>query len=205
MKYFIFSLLLATVFCVEGLITPPPETLTNDTAKCFINFKRTFLISRVYFELGKVDDNGVQNLRTARDAGIDPVFPYVYPSMYTEIKEQIKDVVDALKGMRFKLLWIDINIKSWREFKSMNIQTMKDLISGYKAAGFDVGIIATRAMWDQAFGNWELGNYPLIYESLDGRPDFNDFRPFGGFKEPVGKHYADRELCGHKVQMVYGR
>jgi len=203
MKSFIFSLLLASIFCFDGIITPPPEILTKETAKCFLNANVTFLISRIYFELGKVDDNGVQNLRTALAEGFMRVYPYVYPSMYTGPKDQVKDVVEALKGIKVQCIFIDINIKSWREFKNMNIQALRDLINAYKAAGFQIGIIGTRHMWEQAFGSWELGNYPLIYESLDGKRDFNDFRPFGGFKEPAGKHYSDKELCGYKVQMVY--
>jgi len=205
MKSFIFSLLIATVLCIEGVIIPPPDILTNETAKCFLDADKKFLLARTYFEIGKVDNNGVKNLRIAAEAGFDSVLPFVYPSMYVEPKQQIDAVAEALKGMKFKVLWIDIDIKSWREFKNMNIETMKDLVNGYTKAGFNVGVIATRHKWEEAFGNWQLGGYPLIYESLDGKPDFNDFRPFGGFKTPVGKHYVNKNLCGVTAQMVYGR
>jgi len=204
MKPFIFSLLLASILCFEGVIIPQPDILTNETAKCFVDADVSFLLGRAYFEIGKVDHNFVNNSWIALEAGIKRVYPFVYPSLYVSPTDQVKAVVDLLRGTNFEYIFIDIDIRSWREPKNMNVETMRELINGYTRAGYKVGIIATRYMWEQAFGNWHLeGRYSLIYESLDGRRDFKHFKPFGGFKHPVGKHYTNKNLCGVIAQMVY--
>jgi len=204
MKPFIFSLLLASIFCIEGVIIPQPDILTNETAKCFVDNDVSFLLALAYFESGWADDNVVNNLRTALAEGVRHVYPFVNPSLHKHHKDQVNAVVELLKGMNLEYIFIDINIRSWSDYKYQNIDFMKDLINGYTKAGYKVGIIASRMMWEFAFGSWQLGGtHPLIYRSLDGNRNFNDFKPFGGFKEPVGKYYTNKRFCGFLVQMIY--
>ena len=42
------------------------------------------------------------------------------------------------------------------------------------------------------------------YPHYDNDPSFNDFNPFGGWKEPALKQYsADRSICGAGVDLNY--
>eukprot|EP00826_Nyctotherus_ovalis_P048017 TRINITY_DN5616_c0_g1_i19.p1 TRINITY_DN5616_c0_g1~~TRINITY_DN5616_c0_g1_i19.p1 ORF type:complete len:214 (-),score=50.61 TRINITY_DN5616_c0_g1_i19:106-702(-) len=190
--------------CTNGVMIPPPDKLTDTTAKCFSSSGIKFMLVRTYLASGKVDKNAVENIKTATAAGMGEVHALVYPAMYTEPKEQIADVLKTLKGLKIARLWININIPDWREFHQMNIETLRDLINGFQRGGHKVGILGTSKVWYDAFGSFTLrGDIPLIYESMNGKPDFKDFRRFGGWRSPYGKHYIAKSMCNVRAELLY--
>lgn len=204
MKFLIFAFLVVAGLCINGVMIPPPDQLTATIAKCFVSSDIKFMLVRTYLASGKVDKNVVANIKAAHEAGAGEVHAFAYPAMYTEPKEQIADILKTLKGLNTTRIWININIPDWREFHQMNIETLRDLIAGFQRGGHKVGIIGTAKVWHEAFGSFTLrGDIPLIYESMNGKPDFKDFRRFGGWRSPYAKHYISKNLCNVRAELVY--
>lgn len=205
MKSFVFCLLIVAVLCIEGIIIPPPNALDERTAKCLKDAGIKFALVRVYTKDAEIDKNAVENIKLAQKEGLENVFAFVYTTMYTVPEDQVKEVANALKGIKVDGLFIDIESSQWREFKQMNVDTIKELYSRYTKAGFKVGIIGTKYMWDDAFGSFQMndGKTSLIYESVNGKADFKDYRAFGGWRQPNGKHYINKRMCDIEAQLVF--
>lgn len=205
MKSFVFGLLIVAAFCIDGIIIPPPNALDSKMAKCLKDAGVKFALVRVYTKDAEVDKNAVANINLARKEGLGNVFAFVYTTMYTTPEDQVKAVAAALKSTKVDGLFIDIESSQWREFKQMNVDTIKELYARYTKAGFKVGIIGTKHMWDDAFGSFQMndGKMPLIYESVNGKADFKDYKAFGGWRQPNGKHYVNKKMCDIEAQLVY--
>ena len=64
-----------------------------------------------------------------------------------------------------------------------------------------IGIYANNWSWNDVVGGWTgLSKYPLWYAHYDGKPDFTDFKKFGGFTKPSMKQYqGDQKICNTNV------
>lgn len=63
-------------------------------------------------------------------------------------------------------------------------------------------------MWQNIMGSFtactNLGGYPLWYAHYDGKPSFEDFTAFGGWKSPHAKQFqGSTTLCGAGVDKNY--
>lgn len=94
------------------------DKLTADTFKCLIGSKHDFTVIRGYTSEGKLDPNLLTNIKAAKEAGIKNVDVFVNPCLPCEPEEQVKAVVNALKGQPFGKVWINIDVPGWREFKN---------------------------------------------------------------------------------------
>lgn len=98
------------------------------------------------------------------------------------------------------MIWLDIEGAGyWHADKNRNREFFNGLIRGIKSAGVKVGVYSSTYQWGSIMGNdFTAGSpYPLWYAHYDNTPNFNDFRPFGGWTKPAIKQYAgDHTLCG---------
>ena len=205
MKSFILALLFVAVLCKKGILIPEPQKLTEEEAKCLVTSKIEFVIIRGYMTIGKVDPNLISNLETARKAGIKDLGVYASLHLQDETEPQIKALGAALKGQKIDIVWINIDIPGWREFVDFNTQTLEEIIAAIKKLGYKVGIMGSKEAWERAFRTYKhKGDLPLLYESLDGKADFKNFKPFGGWTKPDVKHYKSGEpLCKFKAEMLF--
>eukprot|EP01022_Parablepharisma_sp_SALTPOND_P004506 TRINITY_DN120406_c0_g1_i1.p9 TRINITY_DN120406_c0_g1~~TRINITY_DN120406_c0_g1_i1.p9 ORF type:complete len:258 (+),score=29.66 TRINITY_DN120406_c0_g1_i1:6970-7743(+) len=202
---FVVSLAMA-VMCHLGTLVPPPGKLTPETAKCLLGSGHDFTAIRVYTSEGKVDPNAVANLQAAMTAGFKNIDVFVSPCLPCEPETQIKEVVDMLKGKKPGTLWINIDVPGWREFKAFNQLFLEDLLNGFSKAGLKVGILGSKFQWEEFFGPGYSGGskYDLMYESLNKKADFNDFKPFGGWRKPAAKHFQSGALlCSLKMELLF--
>jgi hypothetical protein len=78
-----------------------------------------------------------------------------------------------------------------------NAQFISDLISGAKSAGAEVGIYTNENEWVAVVnGVKDFPDLPLWYAHYDGRPSFDDWRPFAGWEKPHMKQYNDHSEFG---------
>jgi len=67
---------------------------------------------------------------------------------------------------------------------------------------------SSQKFWINTFGSVnacpELSSYPLIYAHTDNNPSFEDFVPFGGWKNPYGKMFQNNiTSCGTTISKIY--
>jgi GH25 family lysozyme M1 (1,4-beta-N-acetylmuramidase) len=85
---------------------------------------------------------------------------------------------------------------------------LSDVVNRVKSHGKNVGIYASRYMWQSIFGSFtscsSVGSHPLWYAHYDNSPSFSDFQSFGGWTKPHAKQYqGDTTLCGAGVDKNY--
>ncbi len=107
-------------------------------------------------------------------------------------------------------VWIDVETNpssgcSWTGHDATsNCQFVTDLANEIKAKGKNVGIYASKYMWQSIFGSMTackgVGVHPLWYAHYDDKASFSDFTEFGGWTKPHMKQYVgDTTLCGAGV------
>lgn len=83
------------------------------------------------------------------------------------------------------------------------------MVNNIKKRGKQVGIYASRYMWQVIMGSYDNCPYvasgvPLWYAHYDGVPNFSDFTPFAGWKTPSIKQYqGTSSFCGASVDRNY--
>jgi len=149
-------------------------------------------VVRLYRSNGKVDENASISLQNLYDAKVAYFFEgYIYPCPKCKItaEEQVRAALDNLPVPvqdNMKIVWIDVEEKDkehhWFDSPKDNIEfitNMTEAISGYKMFP---GIYTRRDNWisitndSNAFSSWHLW-----YAHYDGKPNFDDFVPFGGW------------------------
>ena len=202
---FILSLIFAAM-CRHGTFIPPPDKITVDTAKCILTNKHDFTIIRVYTADGKIDPNALNNLAAAHEAGFKDIEVSISPCLTSEPEDQVKEVIELLKKDHLHGIWINVDVRGWREFKSFNQMFLEDLVNGFTKAGIKVGIISSKLQWEDFFtaSYSAQSKLPLAYVSLNKEANFNDFKAFGGWKKPFAKHYqSGADLCSLKMELLY--
>ena len=96
------------------------------------------------------------------------------------------------------------------QLKGIQRHHLKDLIKGFIAASYilydkyKIEIISSKSLWRATFGMFQLkSDIPLIYESMNNRMGFDNFKRFSGWKKPAGKHNEVKKMCDVDAQVVY--
>lgn len=168
--------------------------------QCLVGQGFTFAIPRGYCSYGAVDENVVQNIKNAWAGGMKSVDVYLFPCVKCgNPKGQVRSLVNALNGLNFGTIWVDIEIYSWGSDLNANRQFALDMVNEVKAAGKNVGIYTSEYNWEEVVGSsWSgLSSYPVWYAHYDKWPSFGDWRSFGGWNKGTVKQYeGDVYSCG---------
>lgn len=142
-------------------------------------------------------------LQAAAAAGVH-ASAYIFPCPLCSGANGTKQVTDTINFLNnnnapFDTLWFDIEgAMYWHSAHSANFQFLKDMIRGAENADIDFGIYCNWYTWSSLFGAYSLNNPPkLWYPHYDGKPDFSDFKPFGGFTKPLIKQFSDKGAKCH--------
>lgn len=96
------------------------------------------------------------------------------------------------------MLWLDIEGR-WNRNIDINIQFVEELIQQINNLGIRVGIYTSKSHWISIMNNitkFSLDS-PLWYPHYDNNKSFNDFRAFGGWRQPLVKQFiGDVKECG---------
>lgn len=188
----------------------------------------SFAIVRIFQEVsgGKVDPSGVASVKAAWAAGFTAVDVYMYPSgmSSTTGKTQATAVLNALKGVKYGRIWIDVEgpKTSWTTNTASNVQLFKDIASTLTAGGASIGVYTQSSAWTPIMGSsnvgasypvWyaEYGQGPGHYTTSDGTCNFSgspqslaSFSPFGGWTKAYAKQYnGDCTNCGCSIDVNY--
>jgi GH25 family lysozyme M1 (1,4-beta-N-acetylmuramidase) len=119
-------------------------------------------------------------------------------------------MISHIDGSLYGSVWIDVETNpssgcSWSGHDSAsNCQFLTDVLNRVKSHGKNVGIYASRYMWQSIFGSFtacsSVASHPLWYAHYDNSASFSDFVAFGGWTKPHAKQYqGDTTLCGAGV------
>jgi len=174
---------------------------TADSMKCMKENNYVYAIFRAHQQIGRVDPNAVANVKAALAGGIDDVDVYIYPCVKcNDPKEQVIRTVNALKGLNYRRIWLDIERQGWNlDTKEANRRFVSDMFEEAPKHGKVVGVYTSSAEWSQIVGNdWTAGaKFPLWWPRWDAKPTLDNFQPFAGWNACVMKQYDhNKNLCG---------
>jgi len=184
----------------------------------------SFAVVRIFQETGKVDPNGVASVKAAWAAGFSAVDVYMYPAgkSSTTGKTQAQAVLNALQGVNYGRIWIDVEGvgSSWTSSATSNVQLFKDIASTLTAGGASIGVYTQGWQWNSIMGSstagssypvWyaEYGAGPGSYTTTDGTCQYAgatqslaSFSPFGGWTKAYAKQYnGDCNKCGCSIDV----
>lgn len=199
----LFSLLFLNAYATKG--TDVSTLVSTSAWSCLKNNGYVFTVIRGYQSGGQVDPNVVQNIKNARAGGQADVDVYLFPCVPCgNPAKQATDLVDAIKGQNYGMIWIDIETLQWSKSQTANQGFITTMASTLKGLGQHVGIYSSYYNWQSIVGlGWTgVSEYPLWYAHYDNNPSFSDFSPFGGWKTPNVKQYqGTTNLCGAGVDL----
>lgn len=164
-----------------------------------------FAIVRGLMSSGAVDLHAQTNIANAKAAGLEQVDVYLFPCVPCgNPEEQVEVLWKELSGS-FGRVWLDIEAFHWSSNKASNQDFISALEQALLARGALIGVYTNFYNWESIVGEWQgLAQYPLWYAHFDGKADFNDFQPFGGWESPTLKQYdGSTVLCGGSVDLNY--
>jgi hypothetical protein len=92
-------------------------------------------------------------------------------------------------------------------FHQANRGFYKELVDACKASPVKCGVYSSIYQWSSLFGSsYVYGNdLPMWYAHYDGKPNFSDYKPYGGWVKPVAKQYSgSTSVCKMSVDLNYG-
>jgi hypothetical protein len=113
---------------------------------------------------------------------------------------QVIETIDYLREGQAEIntLWLDIGGK-WDNNTEINIQFVDELIKQTNNLGVKFGIYTSKSQWITITNNvtrFSLDS-PLWYSHYDNNKSFDDFRAFGGWRQPSMKQFiGDVKECG---------
>ena len=96
------------------------------------------------------------------------------------------------------MLWLDIEGR-WNRNIDINIQFIEELIQQINSLGIKFGIYTSKYQWISIMNNITKFSFdsPLWYTYYDNDKSFDDFRAFGGWRQPLIKQFiGDVKECG---------
>ena len=95
------------------------------------------------------------------------------------------------------MLWFAV-VGDWTSNTSANIQFLIGLINQANIMSVNWGLFTSASQWNSITGSTAVfGSPALWYSHLNNDPNFNDFEPFGGWKNPSIKQFVgDATECG---------
>lgn len=162
-----------------------------------------YAVVRCHRSNGLLDANAPATILDAHAAGVPRVDVYHFPHWSPErghAAAQVNASVNALRqaGAAFRCYWIDVELLDgapsggWSGDPAKNARFLRELVEAAEALGLSVGIYSLASAWKALMGSdtsFGQGRYPLWYAHPDDHADFNDFVPFGGWKQPSIKQY----------------
>eukprot|EP00826_Nyctotherus_ovalis_P049775 TRINITY_DN6038_c0_g1_i1.p1 TRINITY_DN6038_c0_g1~~TRINITY_DN6038_c0_g1_i1.p1 ORF type:complete len:212 (+),score=53.18 TRINITY_DN6038_c0_g1_i1:339-974(+) len=178
-----------------------------ESMKCMKDNNYVFVIFRAHQQLGRVDPNAIANVKAALAGGLD-VDVYIYPCpRCRDPKQQVIRTVQALKGLNYKTIWLDVERQGWNlRIKEENRKFLKEMFMEATKHGKKVGIYTSSAEWSQIVGNdWTEGaKFPLWWARWDAKPTLKNFQPFAGWRRCIMKQYDhNKNLCGVNFDQNY--
>ena len=193
----------AFVTCSLSVYYPTNEKVSSKTVKCTIKAGYIGPYVRVFTSSGKIDPYAEENAKTIHHEG-QSIIGIMMPCLLCDPIAQVKTVLQLIKTHPYiEGVFIDIDVVGWKE-QSFNRAFFETLINEFNSKFF--GTIATKERWEHIFGqDYSTPTMAfLIYRSLNKEPNFNDFKPFGGWRSPNGKHYdANGDVCSKKMDLIY--
>ena len=137
---------------------------------------------------------------------------YLFPCRGKDPTTQVNELVSALSGVNYGIIWIDIeeNLSpscSWSGHTSAsNCQFIIDVAKAIKAHSKVPGIYASAHEWSVVLGSTSTCKEAakevpaLWYAHYDNKQTFADFSPFGGWTTPNVKQYLGTSSeCGASI------
>lgn len=196
---------LTKIYATKG--TDVSSLIPTSDWSCLKTSGYTFTIVRGYQSGGRVDPNVVQNIKNARAGGQSNVDVYLFPCVPCgNPATQATDLVTAIKGQNYGMIWIDVEPYAWSSNQASNQDFITKIANQLKSLGQHVGIYSSYYNWQSIVGlGWTgMSSYPLWYPHYDNNPSFSDFTAFGGWKSPSIKQYSgDKTLCNVGVDLNF--
>jgi hypothetical protein len=194
MMIFFCALLLLLVGAIAwptqhyGVDVSQPVSLSE--WQCLLQQGLEFGIVRVFRSLGSVDPAAVQTIANGHKAGVRmDGYMFPCPKCGTTGADQVATLMKHLNasGAVIGTLWFDVEGASpyWTSSHSTNQQFFESLLHGAAQHGLAAGVYCNWVQWPAIFGSSynmpNVGSALLWYPHYDGKPQFTDFKPFGGF------------------------
>ncbi|CAI5442497.1 unnamed protein product [Caenorhabditis angaria] len=167
------------------------QAVDIDTFTCLHQIGISFVIPRVYTNLGYVDQVGINNIINAHAGGIRYIDAYLFPCVISgcpSTETQVGSVIDKISqaGTTFGTLWLDTERLNWPNDKVRNQQLIEQLVAAAKKRNRSVGIFTNYYNWESIVGldyegQWNLA---LWWNQYDSTRDFSNYKPFGGWIQP---------------------
>ncbi len=204
-KILALALVCAVVLATKGV---DYSTRIANSIGCLVSSGYTFAVPRGYCSYGGVDSNVVANIKSAWAGGMKNVDVYSFPCVTCSksAKTQVDELVNALAGSTYGMIWLDVENYKWHSDKAANRKFIEDSIAAIRARGKTPGIYTSYYNWESIVGlSYEgMKNLPLWYAHYDHNPSFSDFKPFGGWRKPAIKQYdGDKTVCTAGVDLNF--
>ncbi|CAL6112159.1 Glycosyl_hydrolase family 25 protein [Hexamita inflata] len=177
--------------------------VSQDTFNCLYNNGYRFAI--IQAQIGSTfNNNAISDYWRAKQAGIEYVDFYIFPTTAKDARGQVRDTINRLisEGVMAGMVWLDVeSIELFFDDWSTNqwyISTMLDEMSSILGAN-RVGVYSNWNQWQSIVGwNWTgASGHQLWYPHYDNWQSFDDFQNFGGWNSPSIKQYqGDQNECG---------
>ena len=167
------------------------------------------LIFRGLMKTGQPDPNAKENL--LRTTKIDSTL-YLMPCFKCgNPRKQIQDTCTAIDGTGFLYRpYVTVeDPQDWSTDTAANrefLETIADEILSQHKCFDSVGFRTTKFEWEKILGAdySKFSTRRLWYVSTDRKQNFDDFKPFGGWKTPFLKQFIQNEgLCENLVNLDF--
>jgi hypothetical protein len=105
----------------------------------------------------------------------------------------------------YNVMWLDIeDMNYWNTDQTKNRDFFDELVEASVNKGMNIGIYTSLSQWQPIMGkDWAHGSeFQLWYPRYDGKQNFDDFKPFGGWTAPTIKQFkGDVSQCGQNVDL----
>eukprot|EP01132_Coremiostelium_polycephalum_P003132 gene3132-3914_t len=191
---------------------------TRSTEKfftCAKNSNYTKAIIRCYKEHGLIDTNCTDSITKARKANFTDVDVYFFPcpkckdSGMVQFGKMVNHIMNS--NLTFGMAWIDVEIVDrnpdyWYKNTTLNGFYLASVFAGCVLNGITCGIYSNSRFWKTLINNSypSMAGAQLWYTNPDSNPNFDNFKPFGGWDYPVMKQYQfNTPICGMNTDLDF--
>ncbi|PAV79102.1 hypothetical protein WR25_03195 isoform A [Diploscapter pachys] len=204
----LFCAVVASTFATLGYDTIDGQTVAS--FQCMKSHGYVFYIARAYRSSGVVDSAGIASIGHAWSGGMTDVDAYIFPCASAGCpspQAQVDATVNALKGVKFGMIWLDIEVYKWPANHASNQNFILALGKALDGHGIKWGVYSNLNNWSNIVGStWDaLKDKQLWWARYNGRADLGDFQAFGGWTKPNIHQYSGDASgpCGFKIDQNY--
>jgi hypothetical protein len=181
------------------------QACSTSDFQCLISAGYTYTIIRGWQSFGSGDPNCATSISNAWAANMSSVDVYLFPCAGQDGPSQVTGLISFLQGSKYGSIWLDIETNpssgcGWSSDLSSNCNYIQGMIQQGKTSGKKIGVYASEYMWTSIAGSsctvGSTAGAPLWYADYDNEPNFDDFKPFGGWTTPTMKQYQTGTTCG---------